>query len=112
VGVEIHVFVGSGGGFFAEVDEASFPVGIAEKKEAASAEISSSRIDDGEGEAGGDGGIDGIATRAQHFDAGARGKLVNAGDDGVRSVSRAQRRGCDDRGEYSAQAAEDQKRGQ
>ena len=99
LGVEIHVLGGSGGRFFAEVDEVSFPGGVAEKKEAASAEISGLRMDDGEREAGGDGGIDGIATRAQHLDAGARGELVDAGDDGVRSVRRAQRRGRDGRGE-------------
>jgi hypothetical protein len=85
----------------------SVAVGAAEKKEAASAEISSLRMHDGEREAGGDGGIDRIAARAQHLNAGARGELVDAGHDSVRSVRRAQRRGHDGRGEQSAQAAED-----
>jgi hypothetical protein len=66
-------------------------------------------MDYGEGEAGGDGGIHGIATGAQHLDASARGKLMNAGDDGVRSVRGAQRRGRDRGGQPSAQAAEDQR---
>jgi hypothetical protein len=64
-------------------------------------------MDDGEREAGGDGGIDGIASGAQHLNTGLRSELVNAGDDGVRSVGGTQRRGHDGRGEYSAQAAED-----
>ena len=56
-------------------------------------------MDDGEREAGGDGGIDGVATGAQHLDAGARGKFVDADDDGVRSVRGAQRRGREGGGE-------------
>jgi hypothetical protein len=67
--------------------------GIAEKHEAASAEISGLGMDDGEGEAGGHGGIHGVASGLQHLDAGAGGELVDAGDDGVGSVRRAQRRG-------------------
>ena len=98
LGVEIHVCGGSGGRFFAEVDEVSFPGGVAEKKEAASAEISGLGMDDGEREAGGDGGIDSVAAGAQHLDAGARGEFVDAGDDGVPGVRRAQRRGRCDRG--------------
>jgi hypothetical protein len=50
-------------------------------------------MDDGEGEAGGHGGIHGVASGLQHFDAGAGGELVDAGDDGVGSMRRAQRRG-------------------
>ena len=96
--VQIHVFRGRGGRFFAEVDEMSFAVGVAEKKEAASAKISGLGMNDGEREAGGDGGIDGIASGLQHLNPGARGKLVNAGDDGVRSVRGTQRRGRDGRG--------------
>ncbi len=56
-------------------------------------------MDDGEREAGGDGGIDGVASGAQHFDAGARGEFVDAGDHGVRSVRGTQRRGRDGGGE-------------
>src|SRR5208283_6026803 len=78
LGVEIHFFGGSGRRFFAEVDEVSFPGGAAEKKKAASAQISGLGMDDGEREAGGDGGIDSVATGAQHLDAGARGELVDA----------------------------------
>ncbi len=37
LGVEVHVFGGRGRGFFAEVDEMNFAVGVAQKKEAASA---------------------------------------------------------------------------
>jgi hypothetical protein len=86
----------------------NFAVGAAEKKEAASAEISSLGMDDGEREASGHGSVDGVATGAQHLDAGARGEFVDAGDDGVRSVRGAQRRGRGGRGEQSAQE-EDQK---
>jgi hypothetical protein len=52
-------------------------------------------MDNGEREAGGDRGIDGVAAGAQHLDAGARGELVDAGDDGVRSMRGPQRRGRD-----------------
>jgi len=77
----------------------SFPVGVAEKKKTASAEISGLGMDHGEHEAGGHGGINGIATGAQHLDAGARGELVDAGDNGMRSVHGSQRRGRNGRGE-------------
>ena len=95
LGIEIHVFGGGGGRFFAEVDEVSFAVGVAQEQKSASAKVSGLGMDDGEREAGGDGGIDGVASRAQHLDSGARGELVNAGDDGMRRVGGAQRRGRD-----------------
>ena len=108
LGVEIHVCGGGGGRFFAEVDEVSFSGGVAEKKEAASAEISGLGMDNGKREAGGDGGIDSVAAGAQHLDAGARGEFVDAGDDGVRSVRGAQRRGRDGRRRVERTGAEDQ----
>jgi len=66
-------------------------------------------MDHGKREAGGDGSIDGVASRVQHLDPSARGEFVDAGDNGVRSMRRPQRRSPDGRGEYHAEAAEDQK---
>jgi hypothetical protein len=63
----------------------------AEKEESTSAEVASLRMDDGEGESGGNGGVNGIASSLHDFGAGARSEFVNAGDDGVRSMRRAQR---------------------
>jgi len=73
----------------------SFPGGVAEKKETTSAEISGLGMDDREREASSNGGIDGIASGAQHLDTGARSEFMDAGHDCVRSVRRAQRRGRD-----------------
>jgi hypothetical protein len=61
----------------------SLACGVAKKKEPASAKIAGLGMDDGEREASSDGSIDGIASGAQHLHSGARGKLVDAGDDGV-----------------------------
>jgi hypothetical protein len=66
-------------------------------------------MDDGKRKAGGHCGIDGIATGAQHLNASARRQFVDAGNNGMWSVRRTQRRGGDGRGEQSAHAAEDQK---
>ena len=66
-------------------------------------------MDDGEREAGGYGGVHGIASGLQHFDAGERGEFVDAGDDGVRSMRGAQRSGRRARDQQRAQAAEDWK---
>jgi hypothetical protein len=64
-------------------------------------------MDDGERESSGDGGIDGVATGAQHLNASAGSEFVDARDHCVRSVRRAQRRGGEGRGEQNAQTAED-----
>jgi hypothetical protein len=56
-------------------------------------------MDDGEREAGGDGSIDCVASRLQHLNPGARSELMDAGDNGVRSVRRTQRCGCEGGGE-------------
>jgi hypothetical protein len=90
LGVEIHIFGGSGGSLFAKVDEVSFAVGEAEEHEAAAAEISGLGMNDGEGETGGHGGVNGVAAGVEHLDSGTRGKFVDAGDERVRSVSGAQ----------------------
>jgi hypothetical protein len=86
----------------------SVPAGVAEKQETTAPEVSGLGMDDGEREAGGDSGIDGIASGSQHLHAGARGKFVDAGDDGVRSVRGAQRRGRAVGGAESREAAEDE----
>ena len=87
-----YIVLGGGGrSLLAEVDEVGFAVGIAQKKESASAEISGLRMDDGERKSGGDGGVDRIASGVQHFDAGAGREFVDAGDHGVRSMGRAER---------------------
>ncbi len=99
VGVEIHVFGGGGGSFFAEVDEVILPCRGAQQKESASAEVAGLRMDDGQGESGGDGGVNGIASGLHDFDSGARGQFVNAGDHGVGSMRRAQGSGGEDGGE-------------
>ena len=38
---------------------------------------------DGECEAGGDGGVDGVAAALEHFEAGERGEFVHGGDHAV-----------------------------
>ena len=68
----------------------SFSVGIAQEQKAASAKVSGLGMDNREREAGGDRGIDGIASGAQHLDTGARGEFVDADHDGVRRVGRPQ----------------------
>src|SRR5258708_6880950 len=99
LGVEIHVFSGRRRRFFAEVDEVNLAVGLAQKKESPSSEISSLRMDDSERKASGDGGIDGVATGAKHLNARAGSQLVDARDHSVRSVRGAQRSGRDRGGE-------------
>ena len=63
------------------------PGGCAEKEESTTAEIASLGMDDGEGESGGDGGVDGVASGLHDFYPGARGQFVNAGHDGVRRMA-------------------------
>ena len=65
-------------------------------------------MDDGERESGSDGGIDGVATGAQHLNASARSEFVDARDHSVRSMRGAQRCGREGRGEPNAQTAEDE----
>ena len=98
MGVEIHFLGGSGRSFFAEVDEVVFAVGGAEQEKSAAAQISGLRMDDGESEAGGDGGIDSVTASAHDFDSGLGCQFVNADNDGVRGVGGAEGRGEGDSG--------------
>jgi hypothetical protein len=59
----------------------------AEEKEAAAAEIAGERMHDGEREAGGYGGVDGVAARLEDLEAGIGGDMVNADDHTVFGAS-------------------------
>jgi len=87
--IQIHGLSGCRGRLFPEVDEAGFAVRIAKKHEAAAAKIPGLGMDDREREPGGNGSIHRIAAGMQHFNAGARGKFMNAGHDGMRSMGGA-----------------------
>ena len=104
--VQIHIFCGRGRRFLAEVDETSLALGVAKEHEAAATEIAGLRMDDGERKAGGDCGIDGIASGVQHFDSGTRCEFVHACHDGLRGVRRTQGRRRDPDHQESAQTAE------
>ena len=93
-GVEIHVGRGCAGGALAEVEEVggggalpvSGPVlGHADEHEASSAEIAGARVGDGQGEADGDCGVDGVAALLEDGEAGVRGVVLDADDHGVAS---------------------------
>ncbi len=68
LGVEVHVAAGGGGGLFAVVEEVGFAVLVADEHEAAAADVAGRGIDDGEGEANGDGGVDGVAALLEDLD--------------------------------------------
>ncbi len=91
--VEVHVGGRSRRSLFAVVDEVGGAVGHADKHEPTPAEISCLRVHDGEGEARGDGGVDGVAAGLHYLYAGARGQLVDAGHHGVRRVDGMRRSG-------------------
>ena len=82
-GVEVHVAGGGGGGFFAVVEEVWFAVMVADEHEAAAAEVAGLRVDDGEGEGHGDGGVDGVAALLEDLDAGVGGVVLDGDDHGV-----------------------------
>ena len=83
LGVEVHVPGGGGGGFFAVVEEVGFAGGAADEHEAAAAEVAGGGVDDGEGEADGDGGVDGVAAGFEDGEAGVGGVVVDGDDHGV-----------------------------
>jgi hypothetical protein len=99
VRVEIHVFGGGGRSFFAEVDEVGFAGRGAKEEKSSAADVAGLGMDDGEGKSGGDGGVNGIASRLHHLNASAGSELVNAGHNGMRRMGGAQRRGCGADGE-------------
>ena len=107
MGVEIHVFGGGGRSFFAEVDEVGFACGSAQQKESTSAKVAGLRMDDGEGESGGDGGVHGIATGLHDFDSGARGQFVDAGHHGVLGMRGVKRCSGNVSGDQGREAADD-----
>jgi hypothetical protein len=76
-----------------------------EKKETASAEVSSLRMDNGQCEAGGHGSVYGIASGLHHVYAGAGGKFVDTGDDRVRGVRGPERGRCKSCGEDGRERA-------
>jgi hypothetical protein len=51
------------------------------------------RVNDGEGESGGDGGVNGVASRLHDFCSCARSEFVDAGYDGMRRMRWTQGRG-------------------
>ncbi len=99
--VEVHVAGGRGGGLFAEVEEVGLVgesfggfaglCGVAghalrgagsDEHKAAAADVAGRRQRDGEREAYGDGGVDGIAAGTQDAEAGVGGVMLD-GDDHV-----------------------------
>ena len=56
------------------------------------------RVNDGEGEARGHGGIHGVSTGLHHFHSRLRRKLVNADHHGTRRMGRTHWRGYEERG--------------
>ena len=83
LGVEVHVAGGGGGGFFAVVEEVGLAGVVADEHEAAAADVSCGGVDDGEGEADGYGGVDGVAALLEDFDAGVGGVVLDGDDHGV-----------------------------
>ena len=55
----------------------------AQEQEPATAEVAGGGMDDGEGKAGGDGGVDCVAAGAEGFKAGVGGEVVDADDHSV-----------------------------
>ena len=83
VGPDIHIARGGGGCTLAVVEGDGAAVGEADEHETAAADIASEGMHDGECEAGGDGGVDGVAAALEHFEAGERGEFVHGGDHAV-----------------------------
>ena len=81
VGVEIHVARRTRGRGLAVVDDHVAAIGEVDEHETAAADIAGERINDAEGEAGGDGGVHGIAALAEHLHAGFRSESVRGGDE-------------------------------
>jgi hypothetical protein len=79
-GVEIHVGGGGGGGLLAVVEEVSLAVACADEHESSAADVASLGMDDGEGEAYGYGGVDGVASLLEDGEASVGGVVVD-GDD-------------------------------
>ena len=75
-------------GFFAEVDEGGVAVVGAEQQEAAAAEVAGDGMDDGQGKAGGHGGIDRVAAGAEDIEAGVGGQVMDGDDHAVRGADR------------------------
>ncbi len=71
------------GALFAEVEEVGLTVGLAEHHETAAAQIACGRVDDRQGEAGGDRGIHCVSSRLQHLQPGVTGVVLNADYHGV-----------------------------
>ncbi len=83
LGVEVHVASGGGGSPFTVVEEVSFAVLVADEHEAAAADVSGKRVDDGEGEAYGYGCVDGVAALLEDGDAGVGGVVLDGDYHGV-----------------------------
>ncbi len=62
-----------------------------DEHEAAAADVARLRQHDGQGEAHGHGRVDGVAARAEDFDPGVRGVVVDRDDYRVRGVGGGQR---------------------
>ena len=68
---------------FAEVEKGRVAVVGAEEQEPASAEIAGYGMDDGESEAGGYSGVDGVASGFEDLEAGVGGEVMDADDHSV-----------------------------
>ncbi len=78
LGVLVHGFGGLERGLLAEVDEGGFSVVGAQQQKAAAAQVAGRRMHYGQGKAGGHGGVHGVAARAQRFQSGIGGQVVDA----------------------------------
>ena len=85
-GVEVHVGGRGERGLLAVVDEDVFAGVLVDEHESAAAEVAGEGVDDGEREADGDGGVDGIAAGLQDSDAGVGGEVMHGDDHGVRGA--------------------------
>ena len=88
IGAEIHVAAGGGGGGLAVVDGDGATVGEVDHHEAAAADVSGERIDDGEGEADGDARVHGVTAFFENFHTGFGREIVNGCDHAMLGLNR------------------------
>ncbi len=96
LGVEVHVAGGGEGGALAEVEEVGFAMGGADHHEAAATEVPGAGPDDGESEAYGYGGVDGVAALLEDGEAGVGGFVMDGDYGGVAFGGRGGERGAEE----------------
>jgi hypothetical protein len=86
--VQIHVARRRCGSLFAVVEKVRLAVGHADEHESAATDVSRRWMHHGQGESGGDCGIDGIAAGLHNLHAGARRQFVHAHHNGMLRMHR------------------------